>query len=666
MSGREYLLPVIWAVLINTVSVHAANVTPGPAASSPAGSQTAPRISVEAFAAGANFGSPALSPNGEHVVFVTHVQGKPIIAVRRLSDNSDRAILTGQAGTDNRFGVRYCWFKSDERILCHFDGFEHDSGRPYKISRLVSLNVDGTAIKVLVQNGRASESQFQDRVLHRLPDDPSHVLIALDDDRDIFPAVFKLNVETGKLQQVVRGRGPILGWQADRSGVIRFGYGFSGKKGQYITRDTEQDSWRPLLKFDRFDAARFHPLGFGSLPDRMLVSAEHRGRDAIFELDLRDQNELELLFSHAQVDIDGAYAWPNDGQVAGFEFDTDRPQLHLIDPEMASVHETLDRLIPGATNRLISSSADRKRLLVRSSSDTASNTVYLLDLGSNELRALALDNPLLRGAKLAPMRPVRVPGAPLPGNGADAGYGPGVMPGYLTLPIGRGEKNLPAVVMPHGGPYARDSWGYDELVQLLANRGIAVLQLNYRGSTGFGAGWLDAGFQGWGTVMHDDITAGARWLIQQGIADPARLCIVGWSYGGYAALIGAVKEPDLYRCAVSIAGVSDLKAIQAEDGRFYGGRDAMTHMTGTEDLDAQSPRRRAGEIKAPVLLVHGEADIRVVRDHSEKMANALRKAGKSQELLMIEDGDHSLIRPAMRETLYSKLDEFLSRHLGLK
>ena len=627
-----------------------------------------PRIPVEAFAAGENFGSPSLSPNGEHVVFMTHVQGVRYVAVRNLADNTDRLLMRGEGGTDGRFAVRYCWFKSDRRILCHYAGFDYESGRPFALSRLVALNVDGTAGKVLVQNGRAGASQFQDRILHRLPNDPANVLIELDDDANIFPSVFELNVDTGKLVKVVRSREPIVRWSADRSGVVRFGYGFRGKKSQYITRDSADDPWRPLLKFERFGDRAFTPLGFGSLPDRMLVSAEHRGRDAIFELDLRDQQELELVFSHPQVDIDGAYQWPNDGQVAGFEFETERPQLHLLDPQMAGIQATVDAAIPGAVNRVISSSSDRNRLLIWSYSDTTSGTAYLLDIRMKALRALGLDNEMLRNATLATMRPVRVPGAPAAPDtkAADAGFGSGVMPGYLTLPVGRGEKKLPAVVMPHGGPYARDSWGNDDLVQLLANRGIAVLQLNYRGSTGFGSDWLDAGFQGWGTVMHDDITAGARWLIQQGIADPDRLCIVGWSYGGYAALIGAVKEPNLYRCAVSIAGVSDLKAIQAERDRFYGGRAATINATGTEDLDDQSPRRRASEIKAPVLLVHGEADINVVRDHSEKMASALRKAGKSQELLMIEEGDHSLIRPSMRAALYAKLDEFLGRHLGLK
>jgi dipeptidyl aminopeptidase/acylaminoacyl peptidase len=260
--------------------------------------------------------------------------------------------------------------------------------------------------------------------------------------------------------------------------------------------------------------------------------------------------------------------------------------------------------------------------------------------------------PQLRGKTLATMRTVSVPGP----SGAQ-------IPGYLTVPVGADPRGLPAIVMPHGGPYSRDSWGYDPLLQLLANRGYAVLQLNYRGSTGYGDDWEAAGFQGWGTVMHDDITAGARWLVTTGVADPARLCILGWSYGGYAALIGAVKEPSLYRCAVSIAGVSDLRAIISEDARFYGGRSAAQNATGTQDLDAQSPRRRAAEIRTPVLLVHGTADINVVDEHSKSMAKALARADREHELLIIKEGDHGLNNPEMRLALFQRVETFLARYL---
>jgi dipeptidyl aminopeptidase/acylaminoacyl peptidase len=231
------------------------------------------------------------------------------------------------------------------------------------------------------------------------------------------------------------------------------------------------------------------------------------------------------------------------------------------------------------------------------------------------------------------------------------------------VPRGREPKNLPAVVLPHGGPYARDSWGFDELVQMLASRGYAVLQLNYRGSTGYGDAWFRAGFQHWGTTMHEDITAGTRWLLAQGIADPKRVCLVGWSFGGYAALIGGIKEPGLYRCIVSIAGVSDMKELAWENEAFYGGRWSTQLATGNEAGDNNSPLKRAAELKLPVMLVHGTWDTRVNIAQSRSMARALSRGGNPAKVVIIEKGDHSLSKPEMRLTLFQNLEQFLSLHL---
>lgn len=612
----------------------------------------AERISADVFAQGSRIMSASLSPSGRYVAYVTHSGDKRFVVALDVTTGESSAVVRGEGGAKDRFLATYCWFKTDERLLCHFRGHDFDDGQPFAVSRLVAIDRGGGNPKVLVQNGRAGASQFQDRVLHRLPDDPGGVLIALDDDRDIYPTVFRLDINTGRLTTVARQREPITTWLADRRGVVRFGYGYKDTRGVFVARDSADAQWRTLARFQRFEGTHFNPIGFTSLPNVMLVFSEHRGRDAVWEMDLRDDKDLELLYAHPEVDVDAAYEWFRDERIVGFQYETDRPQLHMIDPEAAGIQRALDAALVGMANRIVDSSQDGKLLLVHSHSDVGAGAWYLFDVARNSLRALGVAQPELRGKALAPMRTVTV-----------AGPGGVRIPGYLTLPVGRGEKNLPAIVMPHGGPYGRDSWGYDPLLQLLANRGYAVLQLNFRGSTGYGSEWLQAGFQGWGTVMHDDITAGARWLISEGYADPARLCVLGWSYGGYAALIGAVKEPDLYRCAVSIAGVSDLKDIINEDARFYGGAAAARNSTGDEDLDDQSPRRRAAEIRAPILLVHGSADIPVIERHSRRMARALAAAGKPHETLYIEDGDHSLTKPPMRLALYRKVEEFLARYL---
>ena len=221
---------------------------------------------------------------------------------------------------------------------------------------------------------------------------------------------------------------------------------------------------------------------------------------------------------------------------------------------------------------------------------------------------------------------------------------------------------MPTIIYPHGGPHARDSWGFDPIVQFMASRGYAVVQVNFRGSTGYGQDWYQAGLRNWGTVMVDDVISSTKWAISEGIADPAHTCIVGWSFGGYAALMSAVREPDLYRCVVSIAGVSDLRLLAEEWRGSYGGADWAEYALGDDssELKAGSPSKNAAKIKSPVLLIHGDNDAQAGVDHSKRMARVLKGEKKKVELVVIKDGNHSLTRYEWRETLYTNLEKFLA------
>jgi dipeptidyl aminopeptidase/acylaminoacyl peptidase len=311
-------------------------------------------------------------------------------------------------------------------------------------------------------------------------------------------------------------------------------------------------------------------------------------------------------------------------------------------------------VLPDRFSSIVGGSRDGKKILIAAYSDVKPRSYYVLDIGAMKIDLIGVSNQALEKATLAPMKTIGVPSGDI------------TIPGYLTLPSGKDPRNLPMVVYPHGGPYARDRWGYDEVVQMLASRGYAVLQLNFRGSSGLGEKWLNAGWREWGGAIHDDITAGARWAIAQGIADPQRVCIVGWSYGGYAALLGVAREPDLYRCAASIAGVSDLNALKGQERFFYGGSVAARESIGADkrELREDSPLQHAQKVKAPVLLVHGDVDHVVLASHSTDMAKALRKHNVATELVIIEDGGHSLDRPEMRLTLFRKLEAFLAKNLG--
>jgi dipeptidyl aminopeptidase/acylaminoacyl peptidase len=582
----------------------------------------------------------------------------PAVIVRDLRSGAEHPILHVTSGA---YDVSHCEFKSDDRLLCHLEGVAYGSGgQPFPASRLVALDADGGELRVLFADGVGADGsdvgvQFQDRIVHWLPDDPRHVLIELTDRGTVFPSVYKLDVYTGTVRLVVPSHPPVMDWTVDSQGVVRFGYGFRGDSAVYIARSGADAPWRTLEQFPRFDRSRFQPLLFGPHPGELFVLAPYQGRIAVWQMDLDGNGDLQLVFSRPDVDVSGILEWPSDRHVAGFFYETDRPHAHYIDPEAQTVDELLHPTLPDAFHAVISASRDGRRLITVSYADVLPAQFHLLDLTTREVVQIGKLNSI-DPRQLAPMKPVVVPG--------EGGIG---IPGYLTVPLGTAPgTRLPAVVLPHGGPYARDSWDYDPLVQMLASRGYAVLQLNFRGSTGYGQAWEQAGHQAWGTVMHEDITSGARWLISEGIADPARLAIVGWSYGGYAALIGVEKEPHLYRCAVSIAGVSDMAELARDDARFYGGQAAASDSMGADQatLTAESPVRHAERIRVPVLLVHGRDDSTVLVHESKEMARALARNHVPYELVLIKHGDHSLKRPEMRLTLYRTIEAFLATNLA--
>ena len=615
-------------------------------------------VPLETFAAGAEMEEPRISPDGTHLAYISTVKGARVLVVRDLGGQA-HAVVQLKSGL---YSATHCDFKNDNRLLCHFRGLERSFGvRSYPTSRLVALDRNGDNVKVLFQSRSVDDfytgsPQYQDKIVHLLPDDPKHVLIEMSDAESVYPAVWQLDVDTGFRREVVPEHPPVTSWIADREGVVRFGYGYRESNALYIARNSAKDPWRTLEKFKRFGGARFAPLVFGPLPNQLFVSAPEQRRDAVWEMDVDENRDFQLVFARPDVDADTILEWPTDHHVIGFFYETDRPHAEYIDPLAGGIAGLMEKSVPGAFHQVIDASRDGKMVVIECYSDVLPLTYYLLDLNKHALTAIGQQSAALAHAQLAPMKAITVPG---PGGLS--------IPGYLTLPAGAkpGER-LPAVVYPHGGPYARDFWGYDPMVQVMASRGYAVLQLNFRGSSGYGYAWQQAGHQAWGTVMHDDITAGAHWLIEQGIADPQRVCIVGWSYGGYAALIGVVKEPQLYRCAVSIAGVSDLSQLARDDERFYGGRVETQESTGTDKalLQAESPVLHADRIKVPVLLVHGEQDYTVQVDQSQAMAKALSRNGVKNELVVIKDGEHSLREPDMRLMLYRKLAEFLATNLG--
>ena len=328
-----------------------------------------------------------------------------------------------------------------------------------------------------------------------------------------------------------------------------------------------------------------------------------------------------------------------------------RPFPSRIDVRIESIHRALSAVLPGKNVNIIDESEDQRFYLVFVTSPTDAGTYYRFDAMTNRVAKITAAYPQLANRELAPMKPVRYK--------ADDGV---EIPAYLTVPVNRSGP-VPAVVLPHGGPSARDYWDYDFLSQFLAASGYAVLQANYRGSDGYGKEWAGAGgFRGWRRAMAD-IAAGTEYLIAEGIADPEKICMVGWSYGGYAALMSVIEDPERYRCVVSIAGVTDPKQLGLNSLRFVGGRAAQEFIGDEDDvLKKGSPIKRVDEIKVPVLLVHGVEDANVPLVQSVTFAKALERAGRDVQLIEYDSAQHSIVPERYRTDLLARLGEFLDEH----
>jgi dienelactone hydrolase len=461
-------------------------------------------------------------------------------------------------------------------------------------------------------------------------------------------------------------------WLMDREGVPRVVTTSSDDRSMltYWIRASAEAPWQQIESQLRIDS-RWRPAAL-SRDGRSLIVFSSEGRDtrAVFRYSLEEHALKEMMAGHPNEDVGGF-----EDSIGDADDDVDegasnnfvrvvtmgmKTTTHWFDPKWAALQQSVDAALPGRTN-LLSGHLRTGRVLVTSMADVDPGSWYLLDVATGSLRQIESRKPEIDRTAMAPKQIVRYKSL----DGLE-------IPAYLTLPPG-GGRNLPAVVLVHGGPIVRDRWEWDAEVQLLASRGYAVLQPQFRGSAGLGRSFELAGYREWGRRMQDDITAGAEWLAARGIADGRRICIYGGSYGGYAALWAAVKTPDLFRCVASFAGVSDLSLMfKAESdvnsdsfGRLFERRTIGDPAEDEKLFDEVSPLKGAARIRVPVLLAHGDLDARVPIVHSEKMVQALKANGKAFEWIVLPGERHGISREAARERFYGALFDFLARNTAL-
>lgn len=617
----------------------------------------------------------SLSPDGTKIAMI--VPGPQQATVLQVLD-----LATGEAkpinfADGNPMTLRSCGWASNDRLICYLYGVAMRDGNPLRgFWRMIALNADGSKPLALLNADRDQwYAQGADGWIIDWRDGTDAKVLMVRNyaaEKAQVNAVSRTNyglgvdlmdAASGKVQHVESADTNTYGYIADGQGHVRIkevdeslrlNYRSQGKSTFYY-RPSGTNDWRPFSTYDSVDKTGMYPLAVDGTNNSAYVVKDLNGRSAIYRVALDGTMSTELIASDPIYDIDNTIHVGRRGRVVGTYRDGEKTEQNFFDPQYAKLRTSLGKALPSFPQiTIVDSSADEKKHLIFASSDRNAGRYYYFDSEKRSLSEVANRRPAIDGLSLGEVTPIRYKAA----DGKD-------IPAYLTLPPGGAGKNLPAIVMPHGGPWSRDSWGFDWLAQFFVARGFAVIQPNFRGSTGFGEDWeLENGFKSWRTAIGDVNDAG-KWLVSQGIADPQKLAIVGWSYGGYAALQSNVLDPTLFKAVIAIAPVTDFGELKNEWLRWSSSRIRADMLGNGPYIQEGSPARNVYGFKAPVLMFHGENDINVDVDESRLMDRALKKAGKKSSLVIYPKIDHQLRDSTVLIDMLTKSDTFLRSEMGM-
>lgn len=617
----------------------------------------------------------SLSPDGNKVAFIVpdKGQGSTLFTVDLAGGGKPEAALTASGDPER---LSYCEWVSNARMICLVGIAHNDAGEPVNLSRLIAINADGSELKLVsVRQGNNAErlAYFGGNLIDLLPGDDGAVLLgrehvpegktgSLIAKTDEGYGVDRVDTRTLASKSVVKPTRLAIEYISDGLGTVRLmgvmktDAGYDSGVRRYLYRASGQNEWQPFGEFDFNNDTGFNPYAVDPVENAVYGFEKSEGRQALYKVKLDASLAKTKLASRPDVDIDGLITLGRKKRVVGYSFATEKRQAVYFDPALNKLGSSLSKALPNAATVYFGGmSADEQKLIVWAGSDTNPGKYYYFDKSTKKVSPLFASRPALESYTLAPVKSVSVKAA----DGT-------MIPGYLTLPVGSSGKGLPAIVMPHGGPSARDEWGFDWLAQYYAQKGFAVLQPNYRGSSGYGDDWYQSnGFQSWKAAI-SDVNDSGRWLVSEGIAAPDKLAIVGWSYGGYAALQSAVLDPALFKAIVAIAPVTDLNKLKEQYRGYMSFRVARDFIGSGRHLVEGSPARNAASITAPVMLFHGSFDRNVEVGHSQLMADQLRDAGRQPELVVFKGLSHNLDDSAARAEMLDKSASFLKAKLQIK
>ncbi|WP_332817815.1 S9 family peptidase [Sphingopyxis sp.] len=613
----------------------------------------------------------SLSPDGQRIAFVAPNKGQAndLFVVEIADGAAPRRIL--RASGDPEI-LQWCRWATDARLVCEIGGRQKIGEFIYGFTSLLGVDATGGNVKTLSTRRGANAVGIDFRggsVIDWQPGPAGSVLVMrshvpeanrqsaslITKDEDGM-GVDLMDAAEGTVKVVEKPRRDAVEYITNGKGMVRI-MGTQGMAGQtgnlsgqirYFFKRPEGGDWQQLSTYDILSREGFDPWAVDAASNRAIGFGKIDGRKAVVAVSLDGTGKGETLYRHPEVDVDGLVRVGRDRRVVGATYATERRHMVTTDTNVAAMAKSLSRALGGREVYFIDASADEAHWLIWAGSDVDAGRYYRYTPAAKQLRPLLDDRPLLAGQALSPVKAIRYPAA----DGT-------MIPGYLTLPPGRSDaKGLPAIVMPHGGPSARDEWGFDWLAQYFAQAGFAVVQPNYRGSSGYGDQWYqNNGFQSWKAAI-GDVTDAGRWILAEG-ADPAKLSIVGWSYGGYAALQSGVVAPDLFRSIVAIAPVTDLVEMKNESAKYTSGAITRDFIGSGPHVREGSPAQNAGRIEAPVLLFHGTLDQNVDVEQSRIMRRALASAGKKAELVEYPGLAHNLSDSDARTAMLGRIAQFL-------
>jgi dipeptidyl aminopeptidase/acylaminoacyl peptidase len=604
---------------------------------------TTPLIPREVLFGNPERASPGISPDGTRIAWLAPVDGVLNVWVGQIGADDAKPVTD-----DTDRGIRdYRWAHDDRHLLYVQDRGGDENWHLYAVDLEGGATRDLTPFDGVQAQLVATDKEF-----------PDQVLVGLNKDNPELHDVYQLDLATGKLDLVASNPG-FIGWLADADLRVRCGVAPTPDGGLIVmVRDSEDAEWRQALQVGPEDALGTSPVAFSRDGNHLImVSSQDANAARLVRLDLAD-GDRQVIYADPRYDVESVVPHPDTREPELVTVVRDRAEIEAVDPALAEELARIRAVHPGDPAFLGRDHADRTWLLAFTADD-GPVSYYAWDRAEQRATFLFVHRPELERYQLASMEPFSFTAR----DGLE-------VHGYLSFPPGASRSGLPTVLKVHGGPWYRDIWGFDPEAQWLANRGYLCVEVNFRGSTGYGKAFLNAGDREWGAAMHDDLVDAVRHVVERGWADPARVAIYGGSYGGYAALVGATFTPDLFRCAVDLVGPSNLKTLIESIPPYWKPMVALFNTrvgdpeTEVDFLWSRSPLSKVDQIRIPVLIAQGANDPRVKQAESEQIVAAMRDKGIAYEYLLFPDEGHGFAKPENRLRFYAVAERFLATHLG--